>query len=71
MNIAIIAIAIVRAPSMKNNHLWVIHEYNLSVSSQIDGMHYLHAACPSDPCIPLRIPDAMREPNALLMILPQ
>lgn len=32
---------------------------------------YLHAACPNLPSIPLRIPDAINEPNALDMILPQ
>lgn len=32
---------------------------------------YLHAACPSLPCIPLKIPDAINAPNALLIMFPQ
>ena len=32
---------------------------------------HLHAACPSFPCIPSRIPDAINAPNALLIIFPQ
>ena len=32
---------------------------------------HLHAACPSFPCMPSRIPDATNAPNALLAILPQ
>lgn len=54
---------------MKNNHL---HSTLVSPFWQFRlGSAYLQAECPSFPSIPSRMPEAIREPKALLIRLPQ
>ncbi len=69
MKIADTAARIVSAPSMKKSHLKMASQILLE-RAEVDVI-YLQAACPSFPSIPSRIPEAMREPKALLIKLPQ
>jgi len=45
-------------------------ELQIVIRNQSQTAH-LHALCPNLPCIPLKIPLAIKDPKALLMMLPQ